>query len=186
MNKRVIVIYASKYGTTRQYATWIAEALDAELADAKAVKPEKLRAYDVIVYGGGLYAGGIAGVKPVAQNPCKNLVVFTVGLANPDSTNYSAIIKKNFTPEQIARMRVFHLRGGIDYERLGILHKFMMAVMKRVVQRKPETERDLEDKAFLATYGAAVNFTDRKTCDPIVSYVKNLMEAAKQPPTARE
>ena len=98
--KRIAVIYQSKYGSTRQYAQWIARDLGAQLLERSAVSPASLREYDVVVYGGGLYAGGIAGVDLVAKYPCPPLVVFTVGLANPAITDYSEILNRNFSPEQ--------------------------------------------------------------------------------------
>lgn len=175
MPKRILVAYTSKYGSTRQYAEWIAAALDADLFPAKQVAPNDLGQYEVVVYGGGLYAGGIAGAKLVAQNPCKQLVVFTVGLADPGSTDYSDIINKNFTPELLAKTKLFHLRGGIDYKRLGPVHKAMMAMMKRMVQKDPESLREADNKAFLATYNKAVDFSDKQTIDSLVAYVNGLL-----------
>jgi len=174
MDKKVLVVYSSKYGTTKQYAKWIAEALGAKLAEAKAVKPQDLQTYDVVVYGGGLYAGGIAGVKLVTRNPCKNLVVFTVGLADPSTTDYSAILNKNIPPELLVKTKVFHLRGGIDYKQLGPIHKVMMAMMKSVIQKKPEDKRAPDDQEFLKTYGAKVNFSDSQSIEPLVGSVKSL------------
>ena len=174
MSKKILVTYLSKYGSTRKYAQWIAAALDADLFEAHTVGPKALSQYDAVIYGGGLYAGGIAGVKLVTENPCKNLVVFTVGLANPNSTDYSAIINKNFTPELLAKTKFFHLRGGIDYKKLSPAHKVMMAMMKGQIQRKPESERDAEDKEFLDTYHSKVHFEDERTIAPIITYVKGL------------
>ena len=51
-----IVIYKTKYGSTKTYADWIAEELVCESVDAKSVKIEDLEKYDTIVYRGGLYA----------------------------------------------------------------------------------------------------------------------------------
>jgi len=51
-----IVIYKSRYGSTKAYAKWIAEELGCEAVEAKTVKAEDLERYDTIVYGGGLYA----------------------------------------------------------------------------------------------------------------------------------
>ncbi|WP_367565974.1 flavodoxin domain-containing protein [Lacrimispora sp.] len=174
MSKKILVAYTSKYGSTRKYAEWIASALNADLFTAQTVKAKTLSQYDVVIYGGGLYAGGIAGVKLVTHNPCKNLIVFTVGLANPLTTDYSAIIKKNFTPELLAKTKLFHLRGGIDYKKLRPIHKIMMAMMKGMIQKKPESERDIEDKEFLDTYNSKVNFEDKQTIDSIISYVNGL------------
>jgi menaquinone-dependent protoporphyrinogen IX oxidase len=174
MSKKILVAYSSKYGSTRKYAEWIASALSADLFDAQTVESKALSQYDVVIYGGGLYAGGIAGVKLVTQNSCKKLIVFTVGLADPNTTDYSAILNKNFTPELLAETKFFHLRGGIDYKKLGPMHKFMMAMMKGMIQRKPESEQEPEDKEFLNTYNAKVNFEDMKTIEPVISCVRDL------------
>jgi hypothetical protein len=174
MSKKILVAYTSKYGSTCKYAEWIASALNADLFTAQLVEPKILSQYDIVIYGGGLYAGGIGGVKLVTQNPCKNLIVFTVGLADPNSTDYSEIINKNFTPELLAKTKFFHLRGGIDYKKLGPVHKAMMAMMKGMIQRKPESEREADDKEFLDTYNSKVNFEDEGAIDSVVAYVKGL------------
>lgn len=174
MSNKILVTYTSKYGSTGKYAEWIASALSADLFTAKEVEPKVLSQYDVVIYGGGLYAGGIAGVKLVTKNPCKNLIVFTVGLADPNSTDYSTIINTNFTPALLEKTKFFHLRGGIDYQKLGPVHKAMMAMMKGMIQGKPESERDAEDKEFLNTYNTKVHFEDKQTIDSIIAYVKGL------------
>lgn len=174
MSNRILVAYTSKYGSTRKYAKWIAAELNADLFPAEKVRPKVLSQYNVVIYGGGLYAGGIAGVKLVTQNPCKNLIVFTVGLAEPSSTDYSAIINKSFTPELQAKTKFFHLRGGIDYKKLGPVHKVMMAMMKSMTQRKTESEREAEDIEFLNTYNSKVNFEDKQNIGSVIAYVKGL------------
>ena len=45
---KTLVIYKSKYGSTKQYAEWIAEELDCEAVDAKSVKPLDLEKYDIV------------------------------------------------------------------------------------------------------------------------------------------
>lgn len=174
MQNNSLVTYTSKYGSTRQYAEWIASELRADLCEARTVSPQTLQQYDVVIHGGGLYAGGIAGVKLVTENPCNNRIVFTVGLADPNVTDYSAIIQKNFTPELVSDTTFFHLRGGIDYKKLGPVHKVMMAMMKHMTEKKPEIERGAEDKEFLDTYNSNVHFEDKRTIDSLIAYVKGL------------
>ncbi len=60
---RSIVIYKSQTGFTQKYAEWIAEELKADIFDILQVNVEMLQNYDTIIYGGGLYAGGINCVK---------------------------------------------------------------------------------------------------------------------------
>ncbi|WP_253199588.1 flavodoxin domain-containing protein [Clostridium gasigenes] len=56
MSKSVIV-YKSKYGSTKVYAQWIAKKLEADIYEVNEVKVDKLLDYNNIIFGGGLYAG---------------------------------------------------------------------------------------------------------------------------------
>jgi menaquinone-dependent protoporphyrinogen IX oxidase len=170
---KTALIYASKYGAAKQYAAWIAEELHAVLLEQGQVAPAQLPEFDCVIYGGGLYAGGIIGAKLVANNPCKNLVVFTVGMADPKNTDYTRILKKNFPPESTQPLKVFHLRGGIDYKKLSLLHRGMMAMMKRMIAGKPDAEQTDEDRAFIEIYGGKVDFADRSTIAPLVEFVRS-------------
>ena len=178
--KNVAVIYKSKYGATKQYAEWIAYELDASLLEASKVKASQLKNYDVVVYGGGLYAGSIIGVKLVTNNPCKKLVIFTVGVFEPDVTDYSAVLSKNFTPKLLSEMKVFHLRGGIYYAKLGLIHKGMITMLTSMISKaakKEGAEISAEDKLFLdfmESYNGKLDFTDKATITPLIDYVHAL------------
>ena len=171
----IAVVYKSKYGSTKQYAEWIAEELNAILFEAASMKPSQLLDFDIVIYGGGLYASGINGVKLVTKNPCKSLVVFTVGAADPNTTDYSEILSKNFSQEFLSKIKVFHLHGGIDYTRLSSVHKVMMAMVKRTrVDSKPQEHRSDEDRIFLETYGKKFDYKNKATIKPLVDYVHSL------------
>ena len=93
----IVVIYASHYGFAEAYARWVAEDLQAELLEAGKVGRENLAKYGTIVYGGGLYAGGINGISLLVKNAerlrGKKLYLFTVGASDPTD------------PENIANIR---------------------------------------------------------------------------------
>ena len=172
---KIAVVYQSKYGSTKQYATWLSEELNATLLERKSVKPQELLAYDLVIYGGGLYASGIAGVDLVTKNPCNKLIIFTVGAANPVTTDYSEIINKNIPQQLQSKCKIFHLRGMLDYEKLNLVHRGMMAMMKKMtVDKKANEEFSDEDNAFVDTYGKKADFTDKAAIKPIVDYVKTL------------
>lgn len=174
---KTVVIYKSNYGGTETYAQSIAKTLSADLFCESEVDVEKLFEYDTIVFGGGLYASGINGVSLITKNfeklKDKNLIVFTVGLAETsDKRTFVPIIKKCFTDKMIEKIVVFNLRGGIDYKRLNLIHRAMMAMLKTMISRKKELSN--EEKQMIETYGGKVDFTDIKTIEPLVEYVKNL------------
>ena len=174
---KVIVIYKSIYGSTKKYAEWIAEDLNCDLLEVSKAKRKNLDKYDTIIYGGGLYAGGIAGSSFIKKNydklSGKRLVVFTVGLSDPNvKENFEHIKKKNFTEEMIQKIRFFNLRGDIDYKKLNKVHSMMMAMLKNSILKKDLKDINSEEMELLKTYGYKVNFIDRKTIAPIVDLVK--------------
>ena len=79
---KIAIVYKSKYGSTKKYAQWIAQESSGDLFESSKVKAKKISEYDIIVFGGGLYA------------------------------------------------------GGIDYSKLGIMHKAMMGMLKVMISKK--------------------------------------------------
>ena len=174
----IVVVYESKYGSTKKYAQWIAEEAKADLFEKSKIDAKKLKEYDTIVYGGGLYASGIAGIPIITKNyenlKDKKIIVFTVGLASTDREEiFIPIIEKNFSKEMHNNINFFHLRGGIDYKRLGIIHKAMMGMLKTSIARKNPNELSDEDRELLDTYGKKVDFIDKDTILPLVSVLKD-------------
>ncbi|MCX7714375.1 MAG: flavodoxin domain-containing protein [Clostridia bacterium] len=170
-----VVIYKSKYGSTEKYARWIAEELDADLFKSTDISVKEAIGYKTVIYGGGLYAGGIAGISFISKNFAmlkdKKLAVFTVGLGETaNNSDLKEIVNKNFTSDMQKYIRVFHFRGGIDYKRLSFLHKAMMGIMKKIVEREKELTE--ENRQFLETYGGAVDFADKSTIEPLISFVR--------------
>ena len=149
--RKTVVIYQSRYGFTEKYAKWIAEALSCTAIERKAVKMEELSSCDTIIYGGGLYAGGISGINLITKNfdriADKNIVLFTCGLADTSNTvntdHIKETLKKLFTPDMEKRIKIFHLRGGIDYSKLSFIHKTKMSMLHKMLTKKaPETLSD--------------------------------------------
>lgn len=179
---RIVIIYKSKYGSTKQYAQWTAQTLNCDIFEQQKFTPQMFKNYDIIIYGGGLYAGGINGISLITKNlellKNKKIIVFTCGLADPkNATNIKNInnnIDKAFDVQVKSKIKFFHLRGGIDYSKLSIVHKSMMAMLKHVLLKKDKNSLTREDKELLETYGKSVDFTDKSTIQPIISYIKNL------------
>ena len=171
------VIYSSRYGHTERYARFIAGELGTEPLDARRARAAGLAGRGPLVFGSGLYAGGLGCAKLLNQcarrDPGRPLFLFTVGLADPsDPAIFQGLLQKAFPPEVLSRLRVYHLRGGIDYRRLGPVHRLMMAMLAVSVRRKPPERRDEQDRQLLETYGKRVDFTDLATAGPLIRAVK--------------
>ncbi|MFA9464684.1 MAG: flavodoxin domain-containing protein [Velocimicrobium sp.] len=177
---KIAVIYKSKYGFTKKYAQWISEELGADLLKAEQTKPATLQGYDAIIYGGGLYAGGVNGISLITKNfrsICnKKLFLFTVGAADvTDSQNINTIrnaLNRVLTPEMQGKIKIYHLRGGMDYDQMNFMHRTMIDMMMKMIRKKQESELRSDDKAMIETYGQKVDFTDRLAITPIIEAIR--------------
>jgi menaquinone-dependent protoporphyrinogen IX oxidase len=175
--KKILVAYKSHYGSTKQYAEWIAEALGADLKERREVTPAMLMEYDLVIYGGGLYAGGIIGAELVAKNPCRSLILFTVGAADPDAVDFTEYVEKYFPAGAEQPQKVFHLRGDLDYSKMSFVHRSMMKLMKKMtVDKKRPEDWSPQDRFVAETYGGKAEFVNRAAAMPIVDYARALPE----------
>lgn len=178
---KTLVVYRSHYGSTRRYAQWLAQALDADAAEERQADARLVQNYECVIFGGGLYAGSIAGavrmVKLYGALQGKRLAMFTVGLSDPsDPENVKKIMQdaaRAFTPEMLENICFFHLRGGMDYRNMRPVHKAMMAMLKKMLLKKPESERSTEEKGLLAAYDRPVDFTDRAALAPLIAWCRD-------------
>ena len=56
---KTLVVYRSHYGSTRRYAQWLAQALDADAAEERQADARLVQNYECVIFGGGLYAGSM-------------------------------------------------------------------------------------------------------------------------------
>lgn len=174
-----VVIYKSRYGNTKQYAEWISKALNCDIFEQSFISADSMAEYSTIIYGGGLYASGILGINYITDNfktiKHRNIIIFTVGLADPkEASQFNRIIDKNFTKDMQRYITVFHFRGGVKYKELGFLHKTMMAALKTIIKHKKPKELTEDDKLMLETYGDEIDFKDERSIEPLVEYVREL------------
>ena len=62
------ILYKSKYGATKKYVSWLREELSCSVFPADKAVIKNLAAYDSIVLAGGIYAGGISGIRFLQKN----------------------------------------------------------------------------------------------------------------------
>jgi menaquinone-dependent protoporphyrinogen IX oxidase len=158
------VIYKSKYGATKKYAEWIAEELSCPLFEVSQINKSEIDTYDAVIYGGGLYAGSIAGIKDIVKNYKGRLVVFAVGLTPIEEMNPGDIAKNN----GILTEKLFTFRGGYVFDKLSAPHRLIMRAVRKSMSSKSGITA--EEKAAL--YENVVDFTDRAAIAPLIKHVK--------------
>lgn len=112
---RTIVIYRSTLGTTRKYAGWLREALEADLSKADSGRRSALD-YDLIIICSPTYMGRIRLLGYLKKRwgvlKDRRVILVAVGMAPPRSADSQKSYEE--IPEEIrARIRYFKLPGKI-------------------------------------------------------------------------
>ena len=173
---KTVVIYVSKSGYVKNYAQWIAKSLEADIFELSEISIKDLEKYETVIYGGGLYVGGINKVKFIIKNEDKlegkNIVIFFSGAAPPKQKDIDYVIDRTFTKEQKSKFMFFYMRGGFDFSKLSIRDKLLMTLLKIKLKYKRNLLPD--ERGMLNAYKTPVDFTGEKNTVDLVNYVKSL------------
>ena len=65
------------------------------------------------------------------------------------------------------------MRGGIDYQKLNVVHKTMLKLLYHSIKKIPEEKLTAEDKAMIETYNKKVNFIRFSDLNQIVNEIQS-------------
>ncbi|MBE6507422.1 MAG: hypothetical protein E7Z72_05825 [Methanocorpusculum parvum] len=135
---KAVVLYQSKYGSTKQYAEWIAKELGADIFPANACLD--VSSYDTIIFGAPVFGGTVMGIAAVSNLPLskeQRLFLFTVGLTAPDAEkNLENLREKNFSEAVVKRAEIFHFQGALEYKKLTLHHKILLKMINSTMRNK--------------------------------------------------
>lgn len=171
-----LIIYKSKTGYTEKYAKWIASETDSEIFRLKDVDIDIVKDYDIVVYCGGIYAGGILGFSFIKKNfkklENKKIIVVAVGATIKKEDAVKEVKNKNLLPEMENQIEFFLLRGGLNYKKMNFFDKVLMFLLLQSKKIKSKNKLDEESKGLIANYGKTVDFTDKKSIKPILKLME--------------
>ena len=156
-----MIIYGSRYGSARIYAEKLGEMTGLPVFPFESIHGIES---GIAVYIGALYAGGVIGLKRTLLHVDKantHLIIVTVGISDPcieeNRRRIRCAVEKELSG--FASFDIFHLRGVLDYGRLSLKHRAMMALLHKACSRNPG-KVSAEDREFLDTYGKHVDYMD--------------------------
>ena len=164
---KILVTYKTRTGFTRKYAEMIAEEITCSLMEFKDVTIESMSDFDVVIFGGGLHAGRVDGLRKAkdmfAKSSAKKFVVYVTG-ATPNEAKeiVDGVWTDNFSEEEINRIPHFYMQSGLCYEKMSIPDA---AMSKK--QNKTEHEEGFE-QAIKSSY----DISSKEYVKPLVEYIK--------------
>lgn len=167
-----LVVYETKYGSTKQYAEWIAAEIGAELKHVSDIAVTDLARFDRVIIGGYLHMGKIVGVKflldewNVLRN--KKVILFTVSGAGPGPAE-----EKFYTDNVPAdiREKIVHfglLGRAMD---LDLKDRFLVTVPQTMLYLKYLFNRTPENKAAYEGF-KPFDGVKKQNLEPLLAYVR--------------
>ncbi|NLO48531.1 MAG: flavodoxin [Clostridiales bacterium] len=170
-----IIIYSSKYGSTKRYADWLAEETGFDCIETKKAKIEDVKQYDTVILGGGIYASGIAGFsflrKNISQLQEKKLIIFCCGASPYDETAFQQIVAHNLK-DSLAGLPCFYCRGAWDMERMSFADRNLCKLLQKTVAKKKPEDYEIWEKALMEAGNQKCDWTNKSYIEPILEAVR--------------
>lgn len=174
--KKAIVLFKSKYGSSKKYAEYLLEELtergmDTEKSEFKSFKG-KLDSYDVIVYVGGIKAYMIYDIKKFLKKTAKldlkekKVVVMGVGMLRADIGYAERLRERNSIP---SGARFYYLRGAMDINKLKGFDASIIKTLARSVMVKENLSDD--ENALVNACINPQSWVKRENVAPIADYI---------------
>lgn len=159
------ILFMGKYGATRQYAQWIAEATGLPVFDLDERQPD-ICDYDFFILGSSVYIGKLYlghwlhANWPVLKN--KPVLLFSVSGSPPEHPDLEATLSESLTSEMRRIMAYVPLRGRLDLKQLPWFLRLMLPLVGRM-QKDPETRERMMH---------GFDKMDRSKIEPILQWTK--------------
>jgi menaquinone-dependent protoporphyrinogen IX oxidase len=189
---KIIVVYKSKYGTAEQYAKWIAEELNCDVKEMGEIRARDLDAYDGIIFGGGVHAGGIEGfdtfrkwLKPVLSDayfasfdegvnfrqdwykPSKKIIIFAVGINVQNFDARAELRNVNFDKKWLRHVTCYFLDGKYEPEKVQGADKLVMKFTTKLLNDKG-LNMNADERQLLDRINNGCDLVDRSQIEPIL------------------
>lgn len=165
--KKGVIIYQGKYGSTDQYAHWLADGLGLPLCNAQSASTIKLEDYELIILGSSVYVGRLVIGKWLHQNENalagKKLFMFIVcGTSAEDKDEQYKIIDDNLSSVVDKSTEVFFLPGRCIVNKLSWKDRIVLK-MGAFMQKDPQKK---------AVMNSGFDHMDKNSLTPLIEAVK--------------
>lgn len=173
--KKGLVLYKSKYGATRKYAAMLKEELSCDICEVRNCSEFELEKRDWIIFAGGIYASGIAGLDVLKKNykllENKKLAIFCVG-ASPFEQKAFEEIKAHNLKGELKNIPIFYGRGAWDEDRMNWKDRTLCKMLQKAISKKTPDSCEPWMKALLSSTGQKCDWTDKSYLIPLLDYIK--------------
>ena len=167
---KILIVYQSKYGSTKQYAEWICRETKGDLANVANGDRPDLAGYDIIIIGGYVRTGSIV-IAPYIRDHWsvikgKKVILFTTSGTPPGHPKLQGIYEKSLPEEIRKEIKYFPLPGRISVKDLTLFDRLLLSVGK-IMEQDGELRKDM---------GKDFDGVQREKLLPLFQYLEGLQK----------
>lgn len=175
--KKVLVIYTSKYGTTKTYIEMLKKDIPCDAINVADFKKGIEEDYDIIILAGSIYAGNMAVVKKMKKYldalSDKKITIFAVGLSEYTSETLQQIQNQNLK-DISHNIPLFYGRGIYDEMKMSFVDKALCKAIKKSLKNKNIDSLDPTMKALLSIQSQKEDYISEDYLKPIINFIKSI------------
>ncbi len=181
--KDLAVVYATKYGHTKQYADWMKEEAGADIFVSTSFTPTKALEYKAVVFAGGVYGDKILIMdwlkKNLGQVNVNKIIIAAVSWYCNDSEEAKArLIAENY-PEQFKNIvPLVVINSGIDKKKTSVMDKAQLLAAQSAINK--HDVRSADDINALAIIKGYSDSTSKDNLKSLTAAVQNILNPPKR------
>ena len=173
--KKGIIVYQSKYGAAKKYAGWLQDMTNFYCAERSKVTADEVTLYETVIFCGGIYASGIAGLSFLRKNmeklKSKKVAILCVGASPYDESAFAEIKAHNLTGA-LKDVPLFYGRGAWDENKMKLVDRTLCKMLQKSVAKKDPGTWEPWMKALMSARGQSCDWTDRNYLASLLDYLQ--------------
>ena len=172
----ILILYKSKYGATKKYVELLQAQLGCNAWDIDAYRGPGPETHDWVIFAGGIYASGIAGLNTLRKKfrglDHKRTVIFCVGASPFDETAFAALKARNLK-EDLKDIPMFYGRGAWDERSMTWKDRTLCRLLEKAVSKSDPSACEPWMRALLSAVGQSCDWTDPSYLTPLLDYLRS-------------
>lgn len=172
-----LILYFTTYGTTKQYAEWIAEEIDAEICNYKEATDAALQDAGFLIIGSFVMAHKLIISRWLAKKENllrnKKLFFYSVSAAKPDDRELEHIFEVSLPESLLKDAHTYRFGGKLRYDDLSRFHKMMIQI-GTMIEKDPQIKADMKEGMKIAQ-----DNINRDHTKPLINDVKTWLAAQR-------
>lgn len=170
----ILLVYKSMTGFTQKYVDWINDVMSCQTTTLDQIGNMDINNYKIIIYGAGIKAGYIRGLKEFKKIALrmdnKKIVIFATGGAPSEMEIVSKLELNNFSADELKCIKFFYFQSGLNYDKMKRFEKMLMRVYKTILEMK-KNKTSVEDGTS-RNICKSYDYSSSEYIKPMITYLE--------------